>query len=241
MLRTKSLTLAVTTALAMSSAAMAMGSRPEADEAAVNERIKPVAHVDVVGAAPQAGAAGNRSGEEVFKQFCNACHGTGPGTATPPNVPKVGDKAAWAPRIGVGLDNLVKSAKAGKNAMPPKGGSDATDEELARAIAFMANQSGANFKAPAAGEKIAGNERSGEQIATSVCFKCHETGKNGAPKLSDKAAWTQRGSKGLDALTASVIRGHGNMPARGGMADMTDAEVKNAIAYLFKQVGHDIK
>ncbi len=240
MLRTKNITFAMASALMVSSA-FAMGSRPEGDDAATLERIKPVAHVDVVGAAPQAGAAGNRSGEAIFKQFCNACHGTGPGTATPPNVPKVGDKAAWAPRIGVGLDNLVKSAKAGKNAMPPKGASDATDEELARAIAFMANQSGANFKAPASGEKIAGNERSGEQIAKSVCFKCHQNGEKGAPKLSDKAAWTQRGSKGLDALTASVIHGHGNMPARGGMADMTDAEVKSAIAYLFKQVGQDVK
>jgi cytochrome c5 len=243
MLRKNPLTLAIVSALAMTSAvAIAMGGRPESDDAATLERIKPVAHVDVVGAASSAAApSGNRSGEELYKSYCNACHGTGPGTATPPNVPKVGDKAAWASRIGVGLDNLVKSAKAGKNAMPPKGGSDATDEELARAIAFMANQSGASFKVPAAGEKIAGNERSGEQIAKSVCFKCHQTGEKGAPKLSDKAAWTQRGSKGLDALTASVIRGHGNMPARGGMADMTDAEVKNAIAYLFKQVGSDVK
>jgi cytochrome c5 len=237
-----SLTIAAASALALSTTlAFGMGSSPAPDDAATLERIKPVAHVDVVGAAPQAGAAGNRSGETIFKTFCNACHGTGPGTATPPNVPKVGDKAAWAPRIGVGLDNLVKSAKAGKNAMPPKGASDATDEELARAIAFMANQSGANFKVPASGEKIAGSERSGEQIAKSVCYKCHQTGEKGAPKLSDKASWTQRGSKGLDALTASVIHGHGNMPARGGMADMTDAEVKNAIAYLFKQVGSDVK
>ncbi|MGE5467765.1 MAG: c-type cytochrome [Ignavibacteria bacterium] len=236
MLRNQSLTLAVAGALAVSSAlAVAMGNRPEGDDAATLQRIKPVATVNVAGATGAA-TSGNRSGEELYKSVCMACHGAGLAGA-----PKVGDKAAWAPRIGVGLDNLVKSAKAGKNAMPPKGGSDATDEELARAVAFMANQSGANFKAPAAGEKIAGNERSGEQIAKSVCFKCHQTGEKGAPKLSDKAAWAQRGSKGLDALTASVIHGHGNMPARGGMADMTDAEVKNAIAFLFKQVGSDIK
>ena len=242
MLRTKSLPLAVAGALILSGTlAHAMGGNPKPDDAAIAERIKPVAHVEVAGATPQAGAAGNRSGEEIVKTFCNACHGTGPGTASPPNVPKIGDKAAWAPRIGVGLDNLVKSAKAGKNAMPPKGASDATDEELARAIAFMADQSGANFKAPAAGEKIQGAERSGEEIAKAVCLKCHQTGEKGAPKISDKAAWTQRGSKGLDALTASVIHGHGKMPARGGMADLSDPEVKSAIAYLFKEVGSDIK
>ncbi len=243
MFRRRSVSLALAGVLTLSGAlAFGMGSHPPEDEAAVIERIKPVAHVEVAGAAgTAAGAVGNRSGEELFKQVCVACHGTGPGAANVPNVPKVGDKAAWAPRIGVGLDMLVKSAKAGKNAMPPKGGSDATDEELARAIAYMANQSGANFKAPAAGEKIAGNERSGEQIAKAVCFKCHATGEKGAPKISDKAAWAQRGSKGLDALATSVIRGHGNMPARGGMADMTDTEVKNAIAYLFKEVGSEVK
>ncbi|MDD5249066.1 MAG: c-type cytochrome [Rhodocyclaceae bacterium] len=244
MFRTNSVSLVFAGALALSGTfAFGMGGRPPADDEAANARIAPVAHVEIAGAAGTAAAAGvgSRSGEVIFKTYCNACHGTGPGTASPPNVPKVGDKAAWAPRIGVGLDMLVKSAKAGKNAMPPKGGSDATDEELARAIAYMADQSGANFKAPAAGEKIAGNERSGEQIAKTVCLKCHETGEKGAPKISDKAAWTQRGSKGIDALTTSVIRGHGNMPARGGLADLTDPEVKSAIAYLFKQVGSDLK
>jgi cytochrome c5 len=55
------------------------------------------------------------------------------------------------------LDALVKSATAGKNAMPPRGGSDASDEELARAIVYMANKSGADFKEPAAGAKPAGS------------------------------------------------------------------------------------
>jgi cytochrome c5 len=45
---------------------------------------------------------------------------------------------------------MLKSAQAGKNAMPPRGGSDATDTELARAIVYMANKSGAKFKEPKA-------------------------------------------------------------------------------------------
>lgn len=61
----------------------------------------------------------------------------------------MGDNAAWAPRLGLGLDGLTKSAIAGKNAMPARGGgADLTDEEIARAIAFMANKSGASFKEP---------------------------------------------------------------------------------------------
>jgi cytochrome c5 len=223
---------------ATASLAMAMGGKPPADDAAVLERIAPVAKVDMVAPAGTAGKGTPRTGEQLFSTICFACHG--PASAVPTS-PKMGDKAAWAPRIGVGLDVLVKSATVGKNAMPPKGGSDATEQELTSAIVYMTNKSGASFKEPAAGAKAATNERNPEQIAQTVCFKCHETGEKGAPKLSDKAAWAQRGSKGLDAVTKTVIRGHGNMPARGGLADLTDQELKGLIAFMFKKVGSDIK
>lgn len=112
------------------------------DEEAVNARIQPVAKVELAAAGATA-AAGNRSGEELYKASCAACHDTGAAGA-----PKMGDKGGWGPRLGQGLAGLVKSATAGKGAMPPKGGAaDATDAELARAIAFIANKSGASFTA----------------------------------------------------------------------------------------------
>lgn len=120
--------------------AFAMGSRPKVDEEAANARIQPVAKVRL-GAAQAGAAAGNRSGEELYKAVCSACHDSGAA-----NAPKIGDQGAWAPRIALGLDGLVKSAKAGKNAMPPNGGSNATEDELKRAIVFMTNKSGASFK-----------------------------------------------------------------------------------------------
>jgi len=119
------------------------GSKLKEGEEAVAARIQPVARVELASAS--AGAAkGSRSGEEIVTGACAACHTTGAAGA-----PKTGDKAAWAPRIGQGLSGLVKSATTGKNAMPPKGGSDASETELARAIVFMANKSGASFKEPA--------------------------------------------------------------------------------------------
>jgi cytochrome c5 len=120
-----------------------MGGRPKGDDEAANQRIAPVARVEL--AAPAAAASGDRSGEQIYKTVCMACHDTGVA-----NSPKLGDKAAWAPRIALGLDGLLKSAIAGKNAMPPKGGSDANDTELARTIVYMANKAGASFKEPAA-------------------------------------------------------------------------------------------
>lgn len=117
---------------------------PKGDDEGAAKRIAPVARVEL---APAGGAvaAGNRSGEQIYKSICGACHDSGAA-----NAPKLGDKAAWAPRIKLGLDGLVKSATVGKNAMPPKGGSDANEVELARTIVYMANKSGASFKEPAA-------------------------------------------------------------------------------------------
>ncbi|MBA3033699.1 MAG: c-type cytochrome [Gammaproteobacteria bacterium] len=125
--------------------ASAMGSQPkEKDFEAANARILPLAKVKLAPPAAATGAAkGSRSGEELYKAVCGACHETGVAGA-----PKTGDQAAWGPRIGPGLATLTKTSITGKGAMPPRGGSDATDEELARAIAFMANKAGANFKAP---------------------------------------------------------------------------------------------
>ncbi len=118
-------------------AAAAKGGVPGDDEGAV-ARIAPVATVKL--AAPAAAAAGSRSGEQIYAAICGACHEAGVAGA-----PKTGDKAAWAPRIKLGLDGLLKSAIAGKNAMPPRGGSDATDDELKDTIKFIANKSGAKF------------------------------------------------------------------------------------------------
>jgi cytochrome c5 len=137
-------TLAAGGALALSVGALAMGERPKLDDEATNRRIAPVARITLAAASAGA-AAGARSGEQIYKAACMACHDAGVA-----NAPKLGDKAAWAPRIALGLDGLLKSAITGKNAMPPKGGSDANDAELARTIVYIANKSGGNLKEPTA-------------------------------------------------------------------------------------------
>jgi cytochrome c5 len=115
---------------------------PRALEAGtVAARLAPVGSLEVIDAnAPKV----YKSGEEVVKTVCAACHMTGAA-----NAPKIGDKAAWAPLLRTGLDGMLKAAIAGKGAMPPRGGvPDLSDLELARAIVNMANQSGASLKEP---------------------------------------------------------------------------------------------
>ena len=85
-----------------------------------------------------------QAGDAVFKAVCAACHATGAAGA-----PKVGDSGAWSARIAQGYDTLVQHALKGIRAMPAKGGNpDLDDVEVARAVVYMANQSGAKFKAP---------------------------------------------------------------------------------------------
>jgi cytochrome c5 len=76
-------------------------------------------------------------------------------------------------------------------------------------------------------------DRSGREVVESVCASCHATGAGGAPKIGDQAAWIPRMKRGMDVTVRSAIRGHGNMPARGGMASLTDAEVRSAITYMW--------
>jgi len=127
-------------------------SRPHADPGAlepkaVAARLQPLGKVEV-GAPPA--APGARSGDEIVKTVCAACHVPGVQGA-----PKIGDKADWAARTKGGLKPLLASALAGikvkgVEVMPPKGGAtDLTDDEVARAIVSMVNQSGGSMKEPA--------------------------------------------------------------------------------------------
>lgn len=81
-------------------------------------------------AAPTASAAVN--GKALYDKACFVCHAAGVAGA-----PKFGDKAAWAPYIAQGIDSMVKIAISGKGAMPPRGGSSASDEEIHAAVQYM--------------------------------------------------------------------------------------------------------
>jgi cytochrome c5 len=109
---------------------------------AISARIKPVANFELKDAsAPKV----LRSGETVYKAQCSACHDAGLAGA-----PKLGDVAAWAPRIKTGYDALLNSSLKGKGAMSAQGGGEYEDAEIGRAVVFMANQSGATFEEPKA-------------------------------------------------------------------------------------------
>jgi cytochrome c5 len=218
---------------------------------AVSARLQPVGRVEF--GAPSA-APGARTGEQVVKGACANCHQAGVA-----NAPKIGDAKAWAPHIKEGLKGMLATAIKGKGAMPPRGGdASLTDEELTRAIVFMANQSGGKFKEPPAPKQAAKPEPAkpapqqqaqapaeqkaaapaagnGKAIYDKVCFACHAQSIAGSPPLGDKAAWAPRLKQGADALVQSVIKGKGAMPPKAGNPALTDAEIKAAVDFMVAQ------
>ena len=83
-------------------------------------------------AAPASATVAAGAGEALYKQACTVCHAAGVAGA-----PKLGDKAAWSARLGLGVDGLTVSVIKGKGAMPPKGGSAASDAEIQAAVQYM--------------------------------------------------------------------------------------------------------
>lgn len=228
-------------------------------EKSVAQRIQKVGSVEIRDA--------NRplkSGEEVYKGQCAACHATGA-----LGSPKFGDVAAWAPRIKTGFEALWNSALKGKGGMPPQSGGDFDDTEIGKAVVYMTAAAGGKFaepqrpaaaaSAPAADASAAAappadvvaalaaaNKGAAPAPAAAtpaaaggaapalygqVCQACHAAGVAGAPKLGDKAAWGPRLAAGVDALTASVIKGKGAMPPKGG-SSASEAEIKAVVQYM---------
>jgi len=222
-------------------------SRPGADPQAltpesVAARIQPVGRLEF---GPPPAAPGARSGDAIVQAVCAACHQAGVAGA-----PKLADASAWAPRIKTGLNAMVQTVIKGKGAMPPKAGdASLTDAEITRAVVHMANQAGANFKAPAAPkEKPAPAQAAaapaaaakpaaadGKAVYDKLCFACHAQSVAGSPKLGDKAAWAPRIQTGTDAMVQSVIKGKGAMPPKAGNPALNEGEIRAAVEFMVSQ------
>ena len=169
-----------------------------------------------------------RPGKDVVEAACAGCHLPGKDKA-----PKIGDRKAWAARASQGLTALTGHAITGIRKMPAHGGTTGvSDIEIERAITYMVNRSGGRWIEPIGGATPA-VLRTSEQVVQGQCVQCHQEGQQGAPKVGDREAWIPRLRKGLDALLASAIHGHGGMPARGGLAELSDEQIRGAIVYMF--------
>jgi cytochrome c5 len=119
------------------SATLAWANVPPGTPEEIAERVRPLGELcragDPCAQAAATASAVPMTGEQVYTQFCFACHATAVAGA-----PKLGDKAAWAPRIEQGVDTLFQHTLLGIRAMPPKGTCMAcSDEELNGALQYL--------------------------------------------------------------------------------------------------------
>lgn len=210
---------------------------------------------------------GQRTGKQVFDKICLQCHAADSSVA---HAPKLTNNSEWSARIAKGFDTLVKNAINGftdKGNMPARGGSaELTDDEVARAVAYMVNQSGGGApdestigtgaksgstdsaaSAPAGGESSAVSESQAQALFEKTCFACH--GANSAvpnsPKITRNEDWVERVKQGKETLFKHAIEGYTNpktggiMPARGG-SSYSDDEIKAIVTYMVNQSGGKI-
>jgi cytochrome c5 len=98
----------------------------------------------VIGCAATFPVLAEDAGDKVYREVCSACHSTKFDKA-----PQLGDRKAWAPLLKEGQVVLTAHAWVGVRNMPPKGGkNDLSLEGFARAVAYMARESGGKWKDP---------------------------------------------------------------------------------------------
>ncbi len=123
------------TAAGASAAAPASGAAAGAASTDNTQAAATLANVPQASPGAAAGtesAGASQAGKALYTQVCQACHAAGV-----LNAPKYGDKDAWAPRLKEPIDTVYNYALHGKGAMPPKGGSNASDADVKAAVDYM--------------------------------------------------------------------------------------------------------
>ena len=92
--------------------------------------------VSVVRSLPKIDTASLKPGQADYEANCSSCHGN-PAIG----APVLGDKAAWAKVTAKGIEKVYHNGINGVNAMPPKGGTDLSDEKMKEIIDYMINSS----------------------------------------------------------------------------------------------------
>lgn len=175
-----------------------------------------------------------RIGQDLYEQLCVNCHSVGIDGA-----PRLGAKEDWLKLLPLGQETLYQAVLEGPNHMYSKGNSPIESEGQIRSmVGYMMNsvvdaETAGLIDAASAEEKARHLQIvRGYKMYDLVCFKCHASGDEGAPRLGMPADWTGRKDKGVDALAKSVINGKGHMYMRAGTANQSEADYKSMVTYM---------
>jgi cytochrome c5 len=199
-----------------------------------------------------------KPGNEVYAAQCATCHAAGvagapkfgDAAAWGPRIQTgfaallnsaLKGKGAMAPQGGGDFDDVeigkavahMANAAGAKFAEPQKAAVQASAAQPAAPAAPVAAPAAAAAApvAVAAAPAAASKAGAGEALYKQTCVACHAASVAGSPKFGDKAAWAPRIKTGIDALTASVIKGKGAMPPKGG-SGAADADIRAAVEFM---------
>lgn len=203
------------------------------DKLAIASYLKTVISEEPLGLPPSNKSPNLPRGREVYMSSCVICHQKGEMSA-----PVIGDGANWYQRLkNHGLNALYRHAVDGYNSMPVKGACvTCSDSDVISAVDYLLKKSlsrsqwhdlslGGAAKYPA----------NGKEIYAENCSVCHNEGKEGAPKVGDKASWEALlTNKNMDILIKNTISGK-HHPQNGGCNHCTTGEIIEAIKYMASQ------
>jgi cytochrome c5 len=189
-------------------------------------------------------AVTSETGAKVYNKYCSSCHAVGANGA-----PAFGDKSAWETRLKPeGFDKMVDNAVNGLNSMPPMGNCVTCSKDAIRATVQYMVDSAESSTATGQNSRdfFAGLPKltmaQGATLYKDNCAVCHDTGKNGAPKIGDSKTWLPIfAAQNFDDILTVVIKGHSALdsdlshPENGGCAKCSTAEVIAATKYLAQQ------
>ncbi len=176
-------------------------------------------------------------GKTIFSEYCTGCHSTGADGA-----PVIGNQKDWAPIIKLGLNQLYKNATSGIGNMPPKGTCESCSmAQIQSAVDYMVNASkkGSTVKVESKHVPVSHvpdlTAADGKRLYEQACASCHTSGKDGAPKIGDKAAWQPMVSQGMVLLFSKAIQHYRALPKAEGDAHLTAADIEAAVKYIIQE------
>src|SRR5690606_24392485 len=139
---------------------------------------------------------------------------------------KLGDTAEWAPLIAKGYEALLKNAINGLNAMPPRGGNPAlSDLEVARAVVYIANQSGASFPEPeGSGEEASDADTAAAESTDAPAEQESAAGQAPAAQAADTPAAEQAATQDAPAAPQADTAAPAEGAAAGADIDLAAGE-----------------
>ncbi|KTD45965.1 cytochrome c [Legionella rubrilucens] len=204
----------------------------EEDRLAIATYLKTVVSEESLGVSPSEQQPTLKRGKQVYVNACIICH-----QDNKMGAPVIGDGANWYRRLkDSGLTGLYRHAINGYNSMPVKGACvTCSDNDIMAATDYILNKS--LSRSQWTDLDNAGSQKypsSGKAVYNENCGMCHDDGKQGAPKIGDKAIWKPLLQKNMDVLIKQTVSGEYH-PKNGGCKHCTTGEVIEAIKYMVSQ------